>query len=136
MIVIFLFSAVVIFFASLGQDIFQVFSFILSKQNLQSSSPKILEDQSGLLDVCVNGDGIIIEELGIDSYLGYIDTLKTVSREIDDILGKIIYNEEKATNNQDFVYDELISEIETKKTANDFDLLGNVDSNNEAKKKS
>ena len=50
------------------------------------------------------------------------------------ILGKIIYNEEKATNNQDFVYEELISEIETKKTDNDFDLLGNVDSNNEAKK--
>ena len=127
MIAIFLFGTIMTLVGSFGEDLFQVFSFLISKQNLQSNSPKVLGDGGPILDVCMNGNGVITNLLGIDSDLGNIDILKTLTQKTDSIFEKIISNEAEA--NKDLVYDALIAEINKKKQDNDFDFVGNILSN-------
>jgi hypothetical protein len=111
MIVFFFFGSIMTLVGILGEDIFQVISFLISKRNLQSDSPVILNSGSNFINICINGDGIIADELGIESDLGKIDLLKTLTIEIDSFIRKI-------TENQgiDLVYNELLLEYIKKKS--------------------
>ena len=86
----------------------------------------ILEGSGNIFDVCMNGDGIIIDELGIKSEFLNIDLLKSLTLEIDSLIETLVI-EQQDTNN-DEVYDELIDEIKNKKTEYDFEFIS---SNNE-----
>ena len=121
MIGVFLFGTCLSLVGALGQDIFEMFSFIISEKNLNDKSPMVLEDGAVYFDICINKDGVIYDELGIESDLGKIDILKTLTFEIDSLIEKIITNE--ANTDQDFVYDELILTIDNKVSENDFDLV-------------
>ena len=121
MIGVFLFGTCLSFIGALGEDIFEMFSFIISKKNLNDKSPMILGEGAVYFDICINEDGVIYDELGIESDLGKIDILKTLTYEIDSIIEQIIINE--ANTNKDFVYEELISKIDNKESENNFDLV-------------
>ena len=131
MIVIFLFGTFLSLIGSIGDDLLLTFSFLISNKNLNSDSPKILGDGGPILNVCINGNGIITDELGIESDLGKIDILKELSYNIDEIFLKIITNEAKT--DYDPVYDSLISEIENKNINNDFDFVEKDSANTETK---
>ena len=106
---------------TIGDDLLITFSYIISNKNLNSDWPKILGDGGPILDVCINGNGIITDELGIESDLEKIDILKQLTYQIDELFLKIITNETKT--DYDPVYDSLISEIENKNSNNDFDFV-------------
>jgi hypothetical protein len=90
MIVIFLFGTALTLVGSIGSDIFQIFAFLISEQNLQSDSPKILGDGAPILDVCMNGDGVILEQLGIKKDFLNIDSLKTCIKNLSIILNSLV----------------------------------------------
>ena len=48
-----------------GKDLVSVLHFIMSKDNLQSSEPKVLNSGNAkkYIDICINGDGNLIDEL-------------------------------------------------------------------------
>ena len=48
-----------------GKDLVSVMHFIMSKDNLQSSEPKVLKSGNAkkYIDICINGDGNLIDEL-------------------------------------------------------------------------
>ena len=123
MIAAFIFGALLTLVGALGEDLFKMFSFLISNKNLSSNSPKIIEGGKGtiILNSCINGNGIISDELGIESDLGNIDILKTLTIEIDKIIGKIIENQSKT--DEDLVYDELIAEINLKNAQKNYELV-------------
>ena len=51
MVIIFLFGTALTLIGTIGSDIFQVFAFLISEQNLQSNSPKIIGDGASTLYV-------------------------------------------------------------------------------------
>jgi hypothetical protein len=86
------------FVGMVGEDLFQMLSFLISKRNLQSESPMVLDSGTNFINICINGDGIIADELGIESDLGNIDLLKTYTYEIDSIIKKITENKGNPEN--------------------------------------
>ena len=128
MIIIFFFGSIITLVGMFGEDVFQMISFLISKRNLQSDSPMILDSGASLLNVCINGDGIIADELGIESDLGNIDLLKTLTNDIDSIIQKITENP-----GIDLVYNELLLEYNIKKAGNNFELIKKISDGNEEK---
>ena len=128
MIIMFFFGSIMTFVGMLGEDIFQMISFLISKRNLESDSPMIIDSGPNLINVCINGDGIIADELGIESDLGKIDLLKTLTNDIDSMIIKI-------TENQgiDLVYNELLLEYKIKKETHNFELIKKDSNGNEEK---
>ena len=124
MIVIFLFGTALTLVGSIGSDIFQIFAFLISEQNLQSDSPKILEDGAPILDVCMNGDGVILEQLGIKKDFLNIDSLKTYINLTDSLIESIIIKEQDT--DKDIVYDELINEFNIKKSEHNFEFISST----------
>ena len=128
MIIMFFFGSIMTFVGMLGEDVFQMLSFLISKRNLESDSPMIIDSGSNLINVCINGDGIIADELGIESDLGKINLLKTLTNDIDSMIIKI-------TENQDFdlVYNELLLEYNIRKETHNFELIKKDSNGNEEK---
>ena len=124
MIVIFLFGTALTLVGSIGSDIFQIFAFLISEQNLQSDSPKILGDGAPILDVCMNGDGVILEQLGIKKDFLNIDSLKTCINLTDSLIESIIIKEQDT--DKDIVYDELINEFNSKKSEHNFEFISST----------
>ena len=120
MVIIFLFGTALTLIGTIGSDIFQVFAFLISEQNLQSNSPKIIGDGASTLDVCMNGDGVIIDELGIENDFININNLRILINGIDTLFESIISKEQE---NKDIVYEELIDEINNKELDYSFELI-------------
>ena len=134
MIIMFFFGSIMTFVGMVGEDLFQMISFLISKRNLQSDSPMILDSGTSFINVCINGDGIIADELGIESDLGNIDFLKTLTNGIDSILQTITENQSaESTESTDLVYGELLMDYFTKKEENDFELIKKTSDGNEEK---
>ena len=127
MIIVFLFGTLFMLIGSIGDDMFHLFSFIISEKNLESKNPKVLGEGGSFLNICMNGNGIMTEKLGIDNDLGNIDLLKTITNTTDYVIDKIITKE--ANFDEDLVYDELITEINTKFQNKDYNFVGNNPSN-------
>ena len=130
MIITFLFGTFIIMMAILGEDILYSFSFILGEKNLHSDFPKIIGEGGDILDVCINHDGILAQKLGIKSDLEKIDNLKRLTYNIDSLFNSINI---KQQSGQDSVYEELINEINSKISNNDFDFVEKNPSANEQK---
>mgnify|MGYP006873039110 CR=1 FL=1 len=128
MVIMLFFGSIIAFIGMLGSDLFQMFSFLISKRNLQSESPMILSSGSNLINACINGNGIIADELGIESDLGNIDLLKTLTNEIDSSI-KIITESQGI----DLVYNELLLEYEIRKDTNNFEFIKTTTDENEEK---
>ena len=128
MIIMFFFGSIMTLVGMLGEDLFKMISFLISKRNLQSDSPMILDRGTSFINVCINGDGIIADELGIESDLGNIDLLKTLTNDIDSIIQKIAANP-----GIDLVYNELLLEYNIKKAGNNFELIKKTSDGNEEK---
>ena len=133
-IVIFLLATLLTFTGYFGEDLFNMFSFIFSKKNLNSKSPIIIGDGAITINACINEDGIIADELGIKSDLDNFDILKTLIFKIDSLYENIILNKNKDDNNIDSVYNEIIKEIDKRKNVEiDFGLIEESSSGTEEK---
>jgi len=84
-IILFLFGGLIIIISTIGKDIFEAISFVLSTRNLLSPSPRIFGDSAPYLDICINDDGNITDKLGITKDLENIGKLKTTTEELGNI---------------------------------------------------
>jgi hypothetical protein len=73
-------------------------------------SPRIFDDSAPYLDVCINGDGDILEELGLNSDFTNLDLWRKASNKLDNLLNKIITKTQSSTIT-DIVYDEIINDL-------------------------
>ena len=108
-ILLFLFGGLICTISRIGKDFFEAMSYLISSRNLLAPSPRIFGDSAPYLDVCINGDGVIADELGIESDLGNIGALKTITESLDKMINSIIVKESKT--NTDTIYDEIINEL-------------------------
>ena len=117
-ILIFISGGAICLIGKLAKDIFETFSFVISSRNLLSPSPKIFENEyeaSECLDICINGNGELAERLGIASDLEKVGDLKTLSEGLDLMIDSLITkNSDTTHSNKDYVYEEIINEVNKK----------------------
>ena len=56
-IITFIFGGIILLISYFGTDLYTVFNFLISPNNLNDPSPKLFGDSSEYLDICFNGDG-------------------------------------------------------------------------------
>ena len=108
-IILFLFGGLIIIISTIGKDIFEAISFVLSTRNLLSPSPRIFGDSAPYLDICINDDGNITDKLGITKDLENIGKLKTATEELGNIYDKVLSKFQNI--GRDIVYEDIISEL-------------------------
>ena len=129
-ILLFLFGGLICTISRIGKDFFEAMSYLISSRNLLAPSPRIFGDSAPYLDVCINGDGVIADELGIESDLGNIGALKTITESLDKMINSIIVKESKT--NTDTIYDEIINEL-NKRSDDSIDFFNPYACKNEPK---
>ena len=112
-IISFLLGGIIIIAGVIGNEVFGAFSYLISNKNLESPSPRIFGDAAEYLNICFNGDGQIVDELGFLNDLDNIGKLKKLTKKLDNIMEKL--TERKSNTNSDYVYDELINELNKRK---------------------
>ena len=129
-IIIFLVGGLICLIGTVGKDLFEVISFLISSRNLLAPSPRIFEaDAAYYLDICINGDGIITDELGIENDLGNIGALKTISEKLDQIINAI--TNKKRDTGKDIVYDEIMNELNKRQNSQiNYGFINTVTKNN------
>ena len=109
-IIIFLVGEIICLIGTVGKDLFEAISFLISSRNLLDPSPRLFENDAAIyLDICINGDGIITDDLGIENDLGNIGALKTITEKLDQIIEAI--TTKKRDTNKDAVHDEIMNEL-------------------------
>ena len=83
----------------LGPDVVKMFTYVIGEQNLNSSSPIILNDTE-ILNVCINGDGNLGKYLELESIYNSYENLRDYKTQIDYILKEL-----------EFKQDEIISKL-------------------------
>ena len=77
-----------------GKDLVSVLHFIMSKDNLNSNEPKVLKSGNAkkYIDICINGDGNLIDELIGDSGNKMDDLLK-IKNDVDNYKNQLNQHE-------------------------------------------
>ena len=109
-ILMFLFGGAIYTISTVSKDFFEAISFLISSRNLLAPSPRIFDDSGYYVDVCINEDGDIIHELGLQSDLTNLDLWRKASIQLDKLLNKIITKTESSTIT-DTVYEGVISDL-------------------------
>ena len=105
----------------IGEDCVEVINYLISEKNLESNSSVIFGERGYILNECINGDGVISDDLGIDLILKGVEYLKNLIIDIDSFLNKIMKD---SKTDEDSVYNELISEINKRQNLEiDFGLV-------------
>ena len=89
MFITFLIGFLFAFIGTIGNDVMSVVSFIVSKDNLGKDGENIIVDQLGeakdYLDICINGNGSIIDLLNIDtSQLDSFNNITSIENQINE----------------------------------------------------
>ena len=88
MFITFILGFLFAFIGTIGNDAMSVISFIISKDNLGQGKDNIIVDQLGdakvYLDICINGNGSIIDLLNIDtSQLNSFNNMTNIEKQIN-----------------------------------------------------
>ena len=90
----------------LGNDLVNVISFIISKDNLDPDKDTIiLRNVKQYMNKCFNDDGNILNELGFDSRMESFEKLKQAQLQIEEIKNHFIDKKNK------FVYNDYLDEL-------------------------
>ena len=90
----------------LGNDLVNVISFIISKDNLDPDKDTIiLKNVKQYMNKCFNDDGNILNELGFDSRMESFEKLKQAQLQIEEIKNHFIDKKNK------FVYNDYLDEL-------------------------
>ena len=108
-ILTFLIGGFVCIISVMGNDTFKAISYLISDKNLESPSPYLFGDSSEYLNICFNSNGDIASKLGLKSDLDKLGIIKTLTKTLDNMLEKL--TQRQSLSNDDYVYDELIIEL-------------------------
>ena len=82
MIIVFLLGCIISLVGQVGSDTMSFISFIVSVDNTDNLLLDTLGDSKSYLDRCINGDGDIVSELGIDDKVGSFNNINNVEAQI------------------------------------------------------
>ena len=82
MIIIFLLGSIFCLVGKVGSDTMSLISFIVSVDNTENVIIDKLGDSKSYLDRCINGDGDIISEIGIDNRVDSFNAINNVENQI------------------------------------------------------
>ena len=113
MFITFMIGFVFAFIGTIGNDVMSVISFIVSKDNLGEGKDNFIIDQIGpleiakdFLDICINGNGSIIDLLNIDtSQLNSFENMTTIEEQINQTRNE--FQEKKAFTTYSFYVNQL-----------------------------
>ena len=108
-ILMFLVGGIILSISTISKDILEAISYILSSRNLLAPSPRIFDDSGPYLDICINDDGDIIEELGLNSGFNNIDLWRKATNKLDKSIEKITTKTSGTIT--DVVYEEIMSDL-------------------------
>ena len=126
-ILMFIIGGVIYTISIISNDFFGAISYLISSRNLLAPSPRIFDESGPYLDVCINGDGDILEELGLNTDFTNLDSWRKASNKLDNLLNKI--TTKTSSTITDDVYDEVINDL-NKRQRGEVDF-GFVNSNDE-----
>ena len=110
-ILMFIIGGVIYTISIISNDFFGAISYLISSRNLLAPSPRIFDESGPYLDVCINGDGDILEELGLNTDFTNLDSWRKASNKLDNLLNKITTKTQSPTIT-DNVYDEVINDLD------------------------
>jgi len=85
MIIVFLFGTIIALIGQVGSDAMSIISFIVSADNTDNILLDQLGESKSYLDRCINGDGQIAEQLGLNKdQIKSFDDIKTAERTIEE----------------------------------------------------
>ena len=110
-LLMFIIGGVIYTISIISNDFFGAISYLISSRNLLAPSPRIFDESGPYLDVCINGDGDILEELGLNTDFTNLDSWRKASNKLDNLLNKITTKTQSPTIT-DNVYDEVINDLD------------------------
>ena len=114
-ILMFIIGGVIYTISIISNDFFGAISYLISSRNLLAPSPRIFDESGPYLDVCINGDGDILEELGLNTDFTNLDSWRKASNKLDNLLNKITTKTQSPTIT-DNVYDEVINDLDKRQS--------------------
>ena len=109
-ILMFIIGGIIYTLSIISNDFFLAISYLISSRNLLAPSPRIFDESGPYLDVCINGDGDILEELGLNTDFTNLDSWRKTSNKLDNLLNKI--TTKTSSTITDDVYDEVINDLD------------------------
>ena len=108
MIIVFLVGFLIALVGQVGSDAMSIISYVVSVDNTDNILLNQLGDAKSYLDRCINGDGQIIEELGLDiSQIDSFDEIRTAEQRI--VETKNEFEEKKQFVTYNIYKDKLLS---------------------------
>ncbi|MBO6194754.1 MAG: hypothetical protein J6O56_00245 [Bacilli bacterium] len=136
MIIVFLVGFLIALVGQVGSDAMSIISYVVSADNTDNILLDQLGDAKPYLDRCINGDGQIVEELGLDtSQINSFDDIRTAEQKIEETKNE--FKEKKQFVTYNIYKDKLLSRNNL--TDNSLSLvhetvdLNNLDSNDLSK---
>jgi hypothetical protein len=112
---------------TLGGDLISVVSFLVSEENLKAREPILLTQAGDMLNKCINGDGDITDDLGLNNNpaLDSMEELKTYKDQL--IQTQQTFN--AALSSRPSYYNDFINQFKarTDYTTTDINLINKSD---------
>ena len=109
MVIIFLVGTFFALIGKLGDDILNMFNYIISKKNLESEIPLVFDDGT-LLNECIHKNGSLVKVFELEIFFEILSSIKSYVTNIDDIIKDILLKKE------DINYKSLVENLEERKT--------------------
>ena len=109
MVLVFLLGAFFILIGKFGTNILEMVEYLISKQNLESESPLLFDQETFLLNECINKEGDLVSALQLEEFFDALDAIKDFISSFDETIIEIILYEDNT------IYESLIEEIEKRK---------------------
>ena len=110
-ILMFIIGGIIYTLSIISNDFFLAISYLISSRNLLAPSPRIFDESGPYLDICINGNGDILEKLGLNTDFTNLDSWRKASNKIDNLLNKITTKTQSSTITDD-VYEEVINDLD------------------------
>ena len=107
----FIIGGIIYTLSIISNDFFLAISYLISSRNLLAPSPRIFDESGPYLDICINGNGDILEKLGLNTDFTNLDSWRKASNKIDNLLNKITTKTQSSTITDD-VYEEVINDLD------------------------
>ena len=121
MFITFLIGFILSFIGTIGSDMVYVIDFFISEDNLSKDEPSLFGNEGKKLDKCFNGEGDILNDLGLNlDDIGSFDQLNEINKQIE-----IIEKNFTDLKKQKGTYSHMIDQLNQRKdkTINNFEIV-------------
>ena len=121
MFITFLIGFILSFIGTIGSDMVYVINFFISEDNLSKDEPSLFGNEGKKLDKCFNGEGDILNDLGLNlDDIGSFDQLNEINKQIE-IIEKNFTDLKKQKGTYSHMIEQLNQRVD--KTINNFEII-------------